>query len=153
MRSSIAWCTTVTGSYSKVSPCADTKPSAESLSTRLNQKNIDRDQVLNDSLMTASRPARHHPECWTGFSRNGGPPSSEYAGHRPGRFERSRKRKNGAPGRNRTGDLALRRHSLYPLSYRGLRLEAGVRLRPRKLVEEKGIEPSTFALRTRRSPN
>jgi hypothetical protein len=28
---------------------------------------------------------------------------------------------NGAPGRNRTGDLALRRHSLYPLSYRGLR--------------------------------
>ena len=24
-----------------------------------------------------------------------------------------------APGRNRTGDLALRRHSLYPLSYRG----------------------------------
>src|SRR5882724_8857635 len=29
--------------------------------------------------------------------------------------------KNGAPGRNRTGDLALRRHSLYPLSYRGLR--------------------------------
>ena len=26
-----------------------------------------------------------------------------------------------APGRNRTGDLALRRHSLYPLSYRGLR--------------------------------
>src|ERR1700681_725158 len=27
---------------------------------------------------------------------------------------------NSAPGRNRTGDLALRRHSLYPLSYRGL---------------------------------
>src|SRR5271156_3923899 len=27
--------------------------------------------------------------------------------------------KNSAPGRNRTGDLALRRHSLYPLSYRG----------------------------------
>jgi addiction module HigA family antidote len=26
----------------------------------------------------------------------------------------------GAPGRNRTCDLALRRHSLYPLSYRGL---------------------------------
>ena len=26
---------------------------------------------------------------------------------------------NGAPGRNRTCDLALRRHSLYPLSYRG----------------------------------
>ncbi len=26
-----------------------------------------------------------------------------------------------APGRNRTGDLALRRHSLYPLSYRGNR--------------------------------
>ena len=25
-----------------------------------------------------------------------------------------------APGRNRTGDLALRRHSLYPLSYQGL---------------------------------
>ena len=25
-----------------------------------------------------------------------------------------------APGRNRTCDLALRRHSLYPLSYRGL---------------------------------
>src|ERR1700728_2472065 len=25
----------------------------------------------------------------------------------------------GAPGRNRTCDLALRRHSLYPLSYRG----------------------------------
>ena len=28
-------------------------------------------------------------------------------------------RNNGAPGRNRTCDLALRRHSLYPLSYRG----------------------------------
>jgi hypothetical protein len=27
---------------------------------------------------------------------------------------------NGAPGRNRTCDLALRRHSLYPLSYRGV---------------------------------
>jgi hypothetical protein len=61
--------------------------------------------------------------------------------------------KKSAPGRNRTGDLALRRHSLYPLSYRGLRIEAGVPLRPRELVEEKGIEPSTFALRTRRSPN
>ena len=30
-----------------------------------------------------------------------------------------------APGRNRTCDLALRRHSLYPLSYRGQGLEAG----------------------------
>jgi hypothetical protein len=30
-----------------------------------------------------------------------------------------------APGRNRTGDLALRRHSLYPLSYRGQETEAG----------------------------
>jgi hypothetical protein len=30
-----------------------------------------------------------------------------------------------APGRNRTGDLALRRHSLYPLSYRGRKKEAG----------------------------
>ena len=30
-----------------------------------------------------------------------------------------------APGRNRTGDLALRRHSLYPLSYRGRKEEAG----------------------------
>ncbi len=29
------------------------------------------------------------------------------------------KTKKSAPGRNRTGDLALRRHSLYPLSYRG----------------------------------
>jgi hypothetical protein len=31
-----------------------------------------------------------------------------------------------APGRNRTCDLALRRHSLYPLSYRGQDTEAGV---------------------------
>ena len=30
-----------------------------------------------------------------------------------------------APGRNRTCDLALRRHSLYPLSYRGQELKAG----------------------------
>jgi hypothetical protein len=28
---------------------------------------------------------------------------------------------NGAPGRDRTADLALRRHSLYPLSYRGVK--------------------------------
>ncbi len=59
----------------------------------------------------------------------------------------------GAPGRNRTGDLALRRHSLYPLSYRGLRFRAGGASGPEIVVEEKGIEPSTFALRTRRSPN
>ena len=58
-----------------------------------------------------------------------------------------------APGRNRTCDLALRRHSLYPLSYRGQEFEAGVIPRPQMVVEEKGIEPSTFALRTRRSPN
>jgi hypothetical protein len=59
-----------------------------------------------------------------------------------------------APGRNRTCDLALRRHSLYPLSYRGQGFEAGsLNLRPQMVVEEKGIEPSTFALRTRRSPN
>jgi hypothetical protein len=32
---------------------------------------------------------------------------------------------NGAPGRNRTCDLALRRHSLYPLSYRGQEIKAG----------------------------
>src|ERR1700726_704585 len=32
---------------------------------------------------------------------------------------------NSAPGRNRTGDLALRRHSLYPLSYRGREPTAG----------------------------
>ena len=30
-----------------------------------------------------------------------------------------------APGRNRTCDLALRRHSLYPLSYRGRSEKAG----------------------------
>jgi hypothetical protein len=65
---------------------------------------------------------------------------------------------NSAPGRNRTGDLALRRHSLYPLSYRGEVIKAadkaGVTWHPAGgLVEEKGIEPSTFALRTRRSPN
>ncbi len=60
----------------------------------------------------------------------------------------------GAPGRNRTGDLALRRHSLYPLSYRGCEEKAeSMRFRPFGMVEEKGIEPSTFALRTRRSPN
>ena len=57
-----------------------------------------------------------------------------------------------APGRNRTCDLALRRDSLYPLSYRGRKQAAG-RRRPLVVVEEKGIEPSTFALRTRRSPN
>jgi hypothetical protein len=61
--------------------------------------------------------------------------------------------KDGAPGRNRTGDLALRRHSLYPLSYRGQGPRAGVSTPALGLVEEKGIEPSTFALRTRRSPN
>ena len=60
--------------------------------------------------------------------------------------------KRSAPGRNRTGDLALRRHSLYPLSYRG-QDTAGIRTPAVDLVEEKGIEPSTFALRTRRSPN
>jgi hypothetical protein len=43
-----------------------------------------------------------------------------------------RKMKKSAPGRNRTCDLALRRHSLYPLSYRGLRLEAGALPRPRR---------------------
>ena len=32
---------------------------------------------------------------------------------------RAREDVKSAPGRNRTGDLALRRHSLYPLSYRG----------------------------------
>jgi hypothetical protein len=37
---------------------------------------------------------------------------------------RRAKRKN-APGRNRTCDLALRRHSLYPLSYRGQEPTAG----------------------------
>ena len=59
-----------------------------------------------------------------------------------------------APGRNRTCDLALRRHSLYPLSYQGLVEKAGSGLPAfLGLVEEKGIEPSTFALRTRRSPN
>src|ERR1700733_8360520 len=42
-----------------------------------------------------------------------------------------RKMKKSAPGRNRTCDLALRRLSLYPLSYRGLRLEAGALPRPR----------------------
>jgi hypothetical protein len=66
---------------------------------------------------------------------------------------RNRPRGNGAPGRNRTGDLALRRHSLYPLSYRGWGWPEPSDVRPRGLVEEKGIEPSTFALRTRRSPN
>jgi hypothetical protein len=40
-------------------------------------------------------------------------------------------------------DLPLRRGLLYPFNYGG----AG------KMVERKGIEPSTFALRTRRSPN
>ena len=63
------------------------------------------------------------------------------------------KSSNGAPGRNRTCDLALRRHSLYPLSYRGRKIEAGVETPGLWMVEEKGIEPSTFALRTRRSPN
>jgi hypothetical protein len=58
-----------------------------------------------------------------------------------------------APGRNRTCDLALRRHSLYPLSYRGKDGPESMDIRPLGLVEEKGIEPSTFALRTRRSPN
>src|SRR5258708_6586206 len=58
-----------------------------------------------------------------------------------------------APGRNRTGDLALRRHSLYPLSYRGRKCRPESDNRPLLMVEEKGIEPSTFALRTRRSPN
>ena len=58
-----------------------------------------------------------------------------------------------APGRNRTGDLALRRHSLYPLSYRGRKQRPESDNRPLLMVEEKGIEPSTFALRTRRSPN
>jgi hypothetical protein len=58
-----------------------------------------------------------------------------------------------APGRNRTCDLALRRHSLYPLSYRGEEIEAGCNHGLYRVVEEKGIEPSTFALRTRRSPN
>jgi hypothetical protein len=38
---------------------------------------------------------------------------------------RERKWRKSAPGRNRTCDLALRRHSLYPLSYRGRNLEAG----------------------------
>src|SRR5258708_29790360 len=61
--------------------------------------------------------------------------------------------KIGAPGRNRTGDLALRRHSLYPLSYRGRKWRPESHTRPLLMVEEKGIEPSTFALRTRRSPN
>ena len=62
--------------------------------------------------------------------------------------------KTGAPGRNRTCDLALRRHSLYPLSYRGRRGKGRKPVLPAfDLVEEKGIEPSTFALRTRRSPN
>jgi hypothetical protein len=41
--------------------------------------------------------------------------------------------KKSAPGRNRTCDLALRRHSLYPLSYRGLRIEAGALPRPRRV--------------------
>jgi hypothetical protein len=61
--------------------------------------------------------------------------------------------KNGAPGRDRTADLALRRHSLYPLSYRGKEGPESMNFRPLGVVEEKGIEPSTFALRTRRSPN
>ena len=43
-----------------------------------------------------------------------------------------------APGRNRTGDLALRRHSLYPLSYQGW-----------GLVEERRIELPPCALLTR----
>ena len=71
--------TTATAWHSRATQCASIKPSAANPSKRLNQKNIDRDQILNDSLMTASRPARHHPECWTGLSRNGGPPSPEYA--------------------------------------------------------------------------
>jgi hypothetical protein len=66
---------------------------------------------------------------------------------------RERKWRKSAPGRNRTCDLALRRHSLYPLSYRGRNLEAGAPAPAQGVVEEKGIEPSTFALRTRRSPN
>jgi hypothetical protein len=37
-----------------------------------------------------------------------------------------------APGRNRTCDLALRRHSLYPLSYRGQDFQAGQNASGRK---------------------
>ena len=68
-------------------------------------------------------------------------------------FLQTRPREMSAPGRNRTCDLALRRHSLYPLSYRGKDGPESMHIRPLGVVEEKGIEPSTFALRTRRSPN
>src|SRR6266481_7035010 len=46
-----------------------------------------------------------------------------------------------APGRNRTGDLALRRHSLYPLSYRGGKERPETDNRPHRWWRRRGSNP------------
>ena len=46
-----------------------------------------------------------------------------------------------APGRNRTGDLALRRHSLYPLSYRGRKERPETDNRPLGWWRRRGSNP------------
>jgi hypothetical protein len=67
-------------------------------------------------LGVVSEPSRTSRNCFPYFSEIWPVWRTE-----PNRPELSKS----APGRNRTCDLALRRHSLYPLSYRGQGLEAG----------------------------
>jgi hypothetical protein len=67
MQSSIDSCTTATGSYSRASRCAGTKPPEANRSTRPRQKTFDPKPGLIDSPLSASSPARHHAESGSGI--------------------------------------------------------------------------------------
>jgi hypothetical protein len=65
--------TTVIDWSSRVSQCAATKPSPVNRPAHQKQKTIDPHPSSDRQFITASHPARHHPESWSGISRNDGP--------------------------------------------------------------------------------
>ena len=92
---------------------------------------------------------------WRGFWGRVRPPTigeMSRPGATFGRHPRHRRRKSGAPGRNRTCDQPLRRRPLYPLSYGGADSrqsthETGTRGQPRPLGLGPRWRPVTSATR------